>query len=133
MTDEPRWLAKHALVLLVGESLAEHGGLAGLRDEGLLDSALARPQHLLAYQSEADLPALAAAYGFGIARNHPFLDGNKRAAFLAIGLFLGLNGRRLIADKVDATNTMLRVATGELSEDELAAWIRAHSTIRPRG
>ena len=95
-----RWISKPALLLLHAESLAEHGGSPGLRDEGLLDSALARPQNLLAY-GEPDAAALAAAYGSGVARNHPFIDGNKRAALLSIGLFLHLNGWRLTAIEGD--------------------------------
>jgi len=124
-----RWIDKQALLLLHGESLAEHGGAAGLRDEGLLDSALARPLNQAAY-SEPDIAALAAAYGFGLGRNHPFVDGNKRAAFLGIGLFLYLNGYRLAASQAEATLTILALAAGELEEVELAAWIRKH--LRPR-
>ena len=124
-----RFLSRRALELLHDESLAEHGGLPGLRDEGLLESALARPQQLLAY-GEPDAAALAAAYGFGLIRNHAFADGNKRAAFLATGLFLGLNGHRLVTTQADATLTMLALAAGDLSEDEFAQWLRAH--IQPR-
>ena len=131
MSAEPRWIDKQALILLHAETLAEHGGLEGLRDEGLLDSALARPMHLLHYEDASDIARLAAAYGGGIARNHPFADGNKRAAFLAVGLFLALNGLRLTADKVDATKVMLSVAAGEMAEDDFAAWIRRHTRSRP--
>lgn len=123
----PIWISEEALLLLHAQSLAEHGGSEGMRDAGLLASALARPLNLHAYQPDADIPALAAAYGFGIARNHPFVDGNKRAAFLAIGLFLGLNGARLLADQAEATTTMLAVAAGEVDEGELADWLRAHA------
>lgn len=130
MTQEPRWLDKRALLLLHGESLAEHGGLEGLRDEALLDSALARPQHLNAYGEDVDIASLAAAYGYGIARNHPFLDGNKRAAFLAIGLFLGLNGHRLVVTQMEAIEVMLDLAAGNLSESDLAAWLGRQ--LRPR-
>jgi death-on-curing protein len=122
----PFWIEKQALLMLHSESLAEHGGLSGLRDEGLLDSALARPQNLRAYAPGADIAALAAAYGVGLARNHPFADGNKRAAFLAVGLFLAVNGWRLAAAPVEATQIMLGVASGELEEDAFAAWIRDH-------
>lgn len=124
---EPRWLAKRALLLLHGESLAEHGGALGIRDEGLLDSALGRPINQYAYGGISDIVQLAAAYAFGIARNHPFLDGNKRAALIAAGVFLRLNGRRLQADKVDAYRAMMALAAGEISEDEFAAWLRANS------
>jgi death-on-curing protein len=118
-----RWIDKNLLLLLHDESLSEHGGLSGMRDEGLLDSALARPQNLAAYK-ETDIAALAAAYCFGIAKNHPFVDGNKRAAFLAAGLFLLLNGTKLTASQADATHAVLGVASGEISEAQFAEWIR---------
>lgn len=124
-----RWISKQALLVLHAESLAEHGGSSGTRDEGLLDSALARPQNLAAY-GQPDAAALAAAYGFGIARNHPFIDGNKRAALLATGLFLHLNGHRLTASQAETTLTMLALAAGDLSEDALADWLRRHA-VRP--
>jgi death on curing protein len=120
--SEPRWLSIDALLLLHSESIADHGGNDGLRDQALLESALARPRNLLAY-GEPDLSALAAAYAYGIARNHPFVDGNKRAALLSIGLFLALNGRRLAASQPDAVMAMLALAAGELDEAEIAAWI----------
>lgn len=124
-----RWISKPALPLLHGESVAEHGGAAALRDEGLLDSALARRQNLLAYaapDAPPDVAALAAAYCLGLSQNHPFLDGNKRAAFLAIGLFLALNGYRLHTSQADATSVMLVVAAGDLLESGFAIWPRAH-------
>jgi death on curing protein len=120
----PRWIDQRALFLLHSETLAEHGGLPGVRDHGLLESALARPRHLLAYEPKSDLTRLAAAYGFGLARNHPFNDGNKRAAFLAIGLFLQINGCELNADQPEAIAVIMRLAEGRLSEAELAEWIR---------
>jgi death-on-curing protein len=123
----PRWIDQRALLLLHNETLAEHGGLAGVRDHGLLESALARPRNLHAYEPESDLARLAAAYGFGLARNHPVNDGNKRAAFLAIGLFLQINGRELIADPVEAIAVIFGLAKGSLSESELAEWIRRNS------
>ena len=129
-----RWISKQALVLLHGESLATHGGREGMRDEGLLESALMRPQNIVAYEDASNAPdaaALAASYGVGIAKNHPFVDGNKRAAFLAVGLFLYLNGLRLHATQAEATVTMLAVAAGDISEAEFAAWLRAHSAARP--
>ncbi len=125
-----RWIRKQGLLILHAESLAEHGGGQGMRDEGLLDSALARPLNLVAY-GEPDHAALAASYGLGIAKNHPFVDGNKRAAFLAVGLFLYLNGWRLTATQADATLTMLAVAAGEITEDEFAAWLWANSSQNP--
>jgi len=124
-----KWVNRQALLLLHEESLAEHGGASGLRDEGLLDSALARPLNLALYE-QPDLAALAASYGVGLAKNHPFVDGNKRAAFLAVGLFLLANGQRLQATQVEATLTMLAVAAGELDEAGFAEWLRSH--IRPR-
>lgn len=126
MSAEPRWISKRALLLLHEESLAEFGGARGLRDEGLLDSALARAPNAWAYQDGSTIPELAASYGYGLARNHAFLDGNKRVAFLAIGLFLALNGCFLKAGKADAVETMLAVAAGDLDEAGLAAWIRAN-------
>jgi len=110
--------------MLHGETLAEHGGLPGLREESALEAALARPRHLHTYEPESDLARLAAAYGFGIVRNHPFHDGNKRAGFLAIGVFLACNGKALIADPVEAIAVILRLAEGKLTEQELAGWIR---------
>ncbi len=128
-----RWISKQALVLLHGESLATHGGREGMRDEGLLESALMRPQNIVAY-ADADNPpdaaALAASYGVGLAKNHPFVDGNKRAAFLAVGLFLYLNGLRLQATQTDATLTMLAVAAGDITEEAFAAWLREHAVAR---
>ncbi len=129
MKRQPRWIDKRALLQLHAESLATFGGATGLRDDGLLDSALGRALNLWRYDKSVDLASLAAAYGFGIAKNHAFVDGNKRAAFLAIGLFLAINGRRLRADQVDAINTMLSLAAGTPDERALAGWIRRQ--IRP--
>jgi death on curing protein len=129
MTASWRWVDRRALELLHDESLAEHGGAAGLRDEGLLESALARPLNLAAY-GEPDVHALAAAYGVGLAKNHPFIDGNKRAAFLEVGMFLALNRWRLTASQADATLTMLAVASGQMDEPTFARWLRQHSRAR---
>jgi death-on-curing protein len=128
--SEPRWIHARAVVLLHAESLAEHGGPEGIRDEGLLESALARPRNLFAYEGVTDVARLAACYAVGITRNHPFVDGNKRAAFLALGLFLALNGARLAASQVDAIRTMVAVAAGEISEEALAEWIDRN--LQPR-
>lgn len=128
-----RWVSKQALVLLHGESLATHGGREGMRDQGLLESALMRPQNIVAYagaDNPPDAATLAASYGVGIAKNHPFVDGNKRAAFLAVGMFLHLNGLRLHASQAEATVTMLAVAAGDMSEESFAAWLRGHSAPR---
>lgn len=121
-----RWISRDVLVLLHDESLAIHGGASGLRDEGLFDSALARPENLAAYGT-ADVFACAAAYAFGLAKNHPFVDGNKRVAFLATGLFLRINGHRLSVSQVDAVEAVLALAAGDLSESDFAAWLRAGS------
>ena len=119
------WIAPSVLLAVHEEQLAEHGGASGMRDAGLFDSALARPQQLAAY-AEPDIAALAAAYGWGLARNHPFIDGNKRTAFVATELFLSLNGAELVVDDADCVLTVLAVAGGSLSEDALADWFRAH-------
>ena len=125
--SEPKWLTELSVLLLHAESLAEYGGSEGLRDRGLLQSALARARNLHSYEGVKDVAHLAAAYGFGIARNHPFLDGNKRSAFLSIGLFLLKNGYVLKADDAEATRTMFALASGDLTEAELVEWIRRHS------
>jgi death-on-curing protein len=124
---EPVWLDRKGIILLQAESLAQHGGSSGIRDAGLLDSALTRPINKWNYNPAADLAELAAAYGFGLARNHPFVDGNKRIAFIATALFLRLNGDRLSSTPLDEIRTMLNLAAGELSEEEFAAWIRNHT------
>ena len=130
-TNQPDWVWLEAQVLLAvhDAQLAEHGGISGVRDMGLFESALSRPQHHASYQAP-DAAALAAAYGYGIARNHPFLDGNKRTAFVAVELFLLLNDYELLATDVDCVMTMLAVAAGEIEEAEFAAWIRVHSAAR---
>ena len=123
---EPKWIDRRALLLLHSASLAEHGGLESVRDEGLLESALNRPRNKFNYESENDIFDLAAAYGFGLSKNHPFHDGNKRIAFLTVGLFLGMNGYALVADQTDAIQTMLTLAAGQLTEKSLADWLREH-------
>lgn len=124
-----RWLDKQLLIMLHDESLATHGGASGVRDEGLLDSALNRAPNLALYD-KPDFADLAAAYGLGLAKNHAFVDGNKRVAFLSVGLFLGLNGYKLKATQVDAALTMLAVAAGDIDEPGFAAWIRQNSVQR---
>lgn len=125
MSGPPTWVDKRALLLLHQESLAQFGGAAGLRDHGLLDSALARPLHRNAYEGCRDIAELAATYGFGLARDHPFVDGNTRAAFLAVGVFLAVNGHRLTATPVDAIEAVLALAAGNMDERQFADWIRA--------
>jgi len=130
MTREPRWIGKRVLLMLHEESLATFGGAPGLRDEGLLDSALARPPNAYAYNPKCTLAVLAACYAFGLAKNHAFVDGNKRISFLSIGLFLGVNGQRLEADPVDAIRTTIRLAASEIDEPKLAAWILQNAVLR---
>ena len=124
-----KWVNRQVLLLLHDESLAEHGGSPGLRDEGLLDSALARPLNLSLY-GQPDVADLAASYGVGLAKNHAFVDGNKRAAFLAVGMFLAVNGYRLQATQADATLTVMDVAAGTMDESTFAQWVRDHIQIR---
>ena len=126
MSKAPAWIDKRALLLLHKESLAQFGGAVGLRDEGLLDSALARPANTHSYEGCEDLAVLAAVYGFGIARNHPFVDGNKRAAFLAVGVFLAINGHRLAAPPLVAIEVILSLAAGSMEEARFGEWIKTH-------
>jgi death-on-curing protein len=124
------WLLEETLIAIHHRQIAEHGGSEGLRDEGLLSSALARPQHLFADgESRPDLAFLVAAYTFGIARNHPFIDGNKRTALVAARTFLILNGVDLDATQDDKFLTFLNLAEGAISEEELADWIRKRSQL----
>lgn len=123
---EPVWLPRKLVLALHALAIKEFGGSYGIRDEGLLDSALARPRHRIAY-GEPTLFALAAAYAYGLSKNHAFVDGNKRVAFAAIDVFLQLNGHELSASDVEATVVMQDLAAGSLSEDELAAWIEINS------
>jgi death-on-curing protein len=120
------WIQEQALVLLHHISLAQQGGSPGLRDEGLLDSTLAQPQNLVAY-GDPDIAALAASYGYGLAKNHPFIDGNKRAAFLGIGLCLDLNGLALEVHQPEAIAIIFALPAGDITEDQLAAWVREHA------
>ncbi len=123
------WLDSKVLLAVHEEQLAEHGGAPGTRDLGLFESALARPRNLALY-GQPDIADLAAAYGCCIARNHPFIDGNKRTAFVAVELFLLLNEQELVANDANCVLTMLAVAAGSLDEAAFATWLRAHS--RPR-
>jgi death on curing protein len=125
--DEPVWLSRPIVEALHADQVREHGGQLGLRDIGLLESALARPQNVWTYEPDADLAALAAEYGFGLARNHAFLDGNKRVAFVATNVFLIMNGLEIEAPEPEVVNTMLRVAEGRMDCDAYAAWIRTVS------
>lgn len=120
-----RWLPRAVLIAVHEEQLAEHGGAAGLRDEGLFDSALARPRQLANY-GDPDVVDLAAAYAFGLVRNHPFIDGNKRTGFVAAQLFLRLNGHRIQAPLAECVLTTLALAAGDIDEAAFAAWLRRH-------
>lgn len=121
------WVREDVVLAVHLRQLAEHGGGEGIRDEGLLQSALARPQNLLAYgDPPPDLASLAAAYAYGIARNHPFIDGNKRMALIVARLFLLLNGSDVVATQEEKYSTFLALAAGQLSEEEVANWVRAH-------
>ena len=118
------WLRMDAVLAMHERQLAEHGGGEGIRDIGLLESALARPHNIAAYEPDADLARLAAAYAFGIARNHPFIDGNKRTALVACRVFIILNGHQLVATPTEKYLTFLNLADGSLSEEDLAEWLR---------
>lgn len=124
---EPKWLLKEAVLAMHARQLAEHGGGEGLRDDGLLQSALQRPINKFAYDNP-DLFDLAAAYAYGVARNHPFVDGNKRTALVASRTFLLINGYQITASKEDRLTTFLNLAAGTITETELAAWFRANAT-----
>lgn len=131
---EPAWIREDVVLAIHRRQLAEHGGSQGVRDPGLLDSALARPKNLVAYsdaQDGPDLATLAASYAWGLVRNHPFVDGNKRTAYVVCRTFLLLNGRDLEASSEEKYLTFLRLAEGRLSEQELASWIRDHLTAPP--
>ena len=123
---EPRWIDLEVVLAIHDEQLAEHGGQAGVRDRGLLESAMGRPMNQFAY-GEHSMARLAASYAFGISRNHPFLDGNKRTSLVVAELFLALNGVELVAGDAESVTTFLQLAAGDLTEDALAEWIEKHS------
>lgn len=124
--QEPLWLDRVVVDSVHLDLLRSHGGTPGVRDEHALESALARPQQRWAYGRARDLSTLAAAYGFGLARNHPYRDGNKRIAFMAMAIFLGLNGYEIEADEGEVVRVMLNLAAGRISEVTLAKWVRSH-------
>jgi death-on-curing protein len=125
---EPIWVSIELAEAIHQRQIAEHGGGEGIRDRGLLESALARPRQIFAYGSaDTDMPALAAAYAFGLSRNHPFADGNKRIAAVTCELFLMLNGYRLLADNASLYPMFLGLASGNVSETEFADWLRANT------
>ena len=123
---KPVWVLRETVLTLHEQSLAEFGGAAGIRDEGLLDSALDKPENLFAY-GKPTIFDLAASYGFGLVKNHPFIDGNKRAGFIVAVVFLDLNGYRFQASEAEAAVRTLALAAGELSKKEFAAWLKANS------
>ena len=123
------WLSERLVLDIHDEQLAQHGGAPGIRDQGLLQSALARPLNLASY-GEPDVADLAASYAIAIARNHPFIDGNKRAAFMAMVLFLALNGMELEVPEAEATVAMLDMAAGDLTGEEFTLWVREHAQKR---
>ncbi|MEO0467107.1 MAG: type II toxin-antitoxin system death-on-curing family toxin [Pseudomonadota bacterium] len=125
--SEFKWLRFETIRILHDESLFEHGGLEGIRDEGLLESALMNPQNKAHYDQEASVFEVAAANAYALAKNHPFLDGNKRTAFLAAATFLMVNNYRLGASEADATLKVLGLAASEISESEFAKWLRENS------
>lgn len=127
---EPRWISKTLILAVHANQVREHGGSPGVRDKGLLESALSRPRNRFGYESGSDLCDLAASYGFGIARNHPFVDGNKRVAFQAMYIFLGLNGLRIDVPEEEVVALMLALASGELEESDLAAWLKGYTSPR---
>jgi len=126
LSTEPTWLDRPIVEALHADQILEHGGSLGIRDEGLLESALARPQQKWHYEPGTDLATLAAAYAFGIAKNHPFIDGNKRAALVAAYTFLAINDLDLEAPEPEALTAILGTADGSLSEEDLGSWIRSH-------
>jgi death-on-curing protein len=129
LPGEPRWIDRLVVEAVQFDLIREHGGMPGLRDEHALEAALARPRQRHAYEPAADLAELAAAYGYGLARGHPFNDGNKRIAFVVAAVFLALNGHELEAAEPEVVSVMLALAAGELDEPAFAAWIRAR-TVR---
>lgn len=124
--EEPRWLSRRLVDAIHRDQLRQHGGSPGVRDENALESALARPRNRRAYDPASDLSTLAAAYGYGLATNHPYIDGNKRIAFMAMYVFLGLNGCDLEAPEPEVVEVIIDLAAGRLGEKALAEWLRAH-------
>jgi death on curing protein len=125
--DQPIWISKKAVLAMHNAQLAEHGGSDGIRDETLLDSALAKPLNVFAYADQPDIFRLAASYAFGICRNHPFVDGNKRTALVVSLTFLDRNGWDIVGSKEELYFTFLHLADGSLSEEELTAWLTKHA------
>ncbi|MDE1176888.1 MAG: type II toxin-antitoxin system death-on-curing family toxin [Edaphobacter sp.] len=125
--NEPIWIEKPETLIAHSRQLAEHGGADGIRDEGLIESALGKPRNVFAYETDCDLPRLAASYAYGIARNHPFVDGNKRTALVVSVGFLLINGLRIVSTPEEKYFTFLGLADGTVSEEQLAQWFRTHA------
>lgn len=130
---EPCWVERLAVEAIQFDLVRTYGGMPGLRDENGLESALARPRQRHAYEPKSDLAALAAAYGFGLARNHPFNDGNKRVAFVTMAVFLGLNDCEIDAPETEVVTVMLELAAGKIDEGQLADWVRSRLTSQQSG
>lgn len=128
--DEPRWIKREWVSAIHADQVKQHGGSLGIRDEGLIESALVRPYNKWRYDSDADLAALGASYAYGLVKNHGFIDGNKRIAFQVMYVFLGLNGWRLVAPEVEVVDVMVALASSTMSEEAFAEWIRAHMELR---
>lgn len=128
--SEPRWLTSSVVLAIHADQISQHGGAGGVRDRGVLESSLERPRNRRHYEPDSDLAELAASYGFGIARNHPFIDGNKRVAFQAMYVFLGLNGLRIESREEEVVSLILSVASGDTDEPQLASWLRERTVPR---
>ena len=128
--SEPRWLTSSVVLAIHADQISQHGGGGGVRDRGVLESSLERPRNRRHYEPDSDLAQLAASYGFGIARNHPFIDGNKRVAFQAMYVFLGLNGLRIESREEEVVLLMLSVASGDADELQRATWLRENTVPR---
>jgi death-on-curing protein len=131
VAGQPRWVDRLVVEAIHVDLIREHGGLAGLRDENALESALARATHRHVYAPDTDLCGLAVAYGHGLASGHPFADGNKRVGFVTMAVFLGLNGHAIEAPESEVVTIMMALAAGELAEEELAGWLRSRLVARP--
>jgi death-on-curing protein len=127
---KPKWLGLTVVLAIHSDQIQEHGGSPGLRDRGVLESALARPMNTLLYKPDSDLCSLVASYGFGVARNHPFVDGNKRVAFQAMYVFLGLNGIRITGTEPEVVELVVALASSQIGQDEVTVWLRAHTVPR---
>ncbi len=127
---EPRWLTRLVVDAIHHDQLREHGGLPGVRDDNVLESALASPRQMWHYSERTDVPLLAAAYAFGLVRNHPYRDGNKRIGFLAMVAFLGVNGYNFSVSEAEVVAEIVALAEGSVSEEAIADWIRQHSSRR---